>query len=437
MFVQVTSARFVVPDLYRSVLILRQPAELICFVLFQRGGKHHHAGAADHDSLLFEQARPFMLCALENISHKLSFQNPTWLSKVPLLLPPLPRNIFTANHIPSFVPVFTTGFSYSGRSEYQSYEKSLVTVSFFGRGFFIMSESPRGGDGDADGDECVKTSHSPITTTTSPAFSSNNTPDHPTETTNTSPEAQDDNRSQPLTPKMPIPRNTRTASFLRARSPLINQAFANQLPQPQSAQQRSTTPHSGLLGRSPPPHSYGAAVGLDPASLSPDPDPLALAEIKRIIPQIPMRAGVRDVWAMIEALRIDGLSSRPTLVRPQQQQQQQQSRPRTPRLQLIPSQTETPQTRPRTPRIEQGHDGTWDGTATATTRTLTTAAPDPVSARIAALATATASACDPLNIANDLTSPGADFDVFLQEIADCGLLDPFADGAASGHTAAY
>jgi hypothetical protein len=54
------------------------------------------------------------------------------------------------------------------------------------------------------------------------------------------------------------------------------------------------------------PYSYGSAVSLDPASLSSVPDPIAVAEIKRLIPKIPMRGHCKDVWAMLEILKADG-----------------------------------------------------------------------------------------------------------------------------------
>jgi hypothetical protein len=46
-------------------------------------------------------------------------------------------------------------------------------------------------------------------------------------------------------------------------------------------------------------------VSLDPAKLASLPDPSAIVEIKRLIPRIPMRDQHRDVWAMMEALKAD------------------------------------------------------------------------------------------------------------------------------------
>ncbi len=54
------------------------------------------------------------------------------------------------------------------------------------------------------------------------------------------------------------------------------------------------------------PYSYGSEVSLDPASLSAVPDEAAIAEIKRLVPEVPMRDQCRDIWAMLETLQSDG-----------------------------------------------------------------------------------------------------------------------------------
>ncbi|OCT50466.1 hypothetical protein CLCR_07608 [Cladophialophora carrionii] len=99
--------------------------------------------------------------------------------------------------------------------------------------------------------------------------------------------------------KMPMPLHPRTAGILRSESPLIGQHL-------RASSQTPLGRTSAPLGRSAneqPPYSFGSSVSLDPRSLSPIPDPVALAEIKRMVPQIQStKEGLRNLGGMIEAL---------------------------------------------------------------------------------------------------------------------------------------
>ena len=109
-------------------------------------------------------------------------------------------------------------------------------------------------------------------------------------------------------PKMPMPLHTRTAGVLRIQSPSTGQ----QLPYShQNFIGRTSTPLSRVAA-GPYGYPHSSLLSLDPASLSPVPDSVAVAEIRRIIPKIPARAGMRDVYAMVEALRQDGLGCKTT-----------------------------------------------------------------------------------------------------------------------------
>ncbi|KIW51838.1 hypothetical protein PV05_10523 [Exophiala xenobiotica] len=78
------------------------------------------------------------------------------------------------------------------------------------------------------------------------------------------------------------------------------------------AQRRVATPV--FLGRprpKTPPFPFAACtVGLDPARLPSEPDPIAVAEINRVIPEPPRRAnGKKNLAAMVKLLETDGMGS--------------------------------------------------------------------------------------------------------------------------------
>ncbi|KIW89780.1 uncharacterized protein Z519_09937 [Cladophialophora bantiana CBS 173.52] len=118
--------------------------------------------------------------------------------------------------------------------------------------------------------------------------------------------------SPSLSMKMPIPTpmplHHPTAGLLRTQSPLVGQHL---LSMPIHFHRASTTPLVWTTLDAPPPHSYGSCVSLDPASLSPIPDPVAVAEIKRLIPEVLKRATYKDVAEMVEALMVDGPGTTP------------------------------------------------------------------------------------------------------------------------------
>ncbi|OQU97401.1 hypothetical protein CLAIMM_03334 [Cladophialophora immunda] len=106
---------------------------------------------------------------------------------------------------------------------------------------------------------------------------------------------------------MPMPLHHPTAGLLRTQSPLAGQlmlSFPVQF-------HRTPTPLARTLD-APLPHSYGSLVTLDPASLSPIPDPVAVAEIKRLIPQVLQSTGYKDVTEMVAALTADKPSTTAT-----------------------------------------------------------------------------------------------------------------------------
>ncbi|EXJ62402.1 hypothetical protein A1O7_02837 [Cladophialophora yegresii CBS 114405] len=103
--------------------------------------------------------------------------------------------------------------------------------------------------------------------------------------------------SPPL--KMPMPFHPRTAGILRSESPLIGQHLRASSQTPLS--RTSATLSRNATGT--PTYTFGSSVSLDPGSLPPVPDPVALAEIKRMVPQIQStKEGLRNVGGMIEAL---------------------------------------------------------------------------------------------------------------------------------------
>ncbi|KIX96679.1 uncharacterized protein Z520_07398 [Fonsecaea multimorphosa CBS 102226] len=118
------------------------------------------------------------------------------------------------------------------------------------------------------------------------------------------------NYESPSNMKMPMPLHHPKAGLLRTRSPLVGQ---NLLSFPNIHFPRASTPlaRTRTLG-APLPYSYGSLVTLDPASLSPTPDPVAVAEIKRLIPQSLQWNGHRDVSEMVDALTADSSSTDPS-----------------------------------------------------------------------------------------------------------------------------
>ena len=106
---------------------------------------------------------------------------------------------------------------------------------------------------------------------------------------------------------MPMPLHHPKAGLLRTQSPLVGQHMLS-LP---IQFHRTSTPLARTLDGTLP-HSYGSLVTLDPASLPPIPDPVAVAEIKRLIPQVLQPAEYKDVTEMVEALTADSPGTTPT-----------------------------------------------------------------------------------------------------------------------------
>ncbi|EXJ66134.1 uncharacterized protein A1O5_10749 [Cladophialophora psammophila CBS 110553] len=106
----------------------------------------------------------------------------------------------------------------------------------------------------------------------------------------------------------PMPLHHPTAGLLRTQSPLVGQHL---LSMPIYFHRASTNPLARMTLNAPLPHSYGSCVSLDPASLSPIPDPVAVAEIKRLTPEVLKRAGYKDFAEMVEALMADGPGTTP------------------------------------------------------------------------------------------------------------------------------
>jgi hypothetical protein len=124
-------------------------------------------------------------------------------------------------------------------------------------------------------------------------------------------------------PELPNPMHVQTARILRTQSPQAVQCLVH--PQHLSPPYaRNVTPAAGaqFLQNRRQLHSYGSMTTLHPAFLPVIPDPTQIAEIKKVMPQRLMRNGTNliDMWAMVDALRMDGQSTRvaPTPVVPSQ-----------------------------------------------------------------------------------------------------------------------
>ncbi|OAP61392.1 hypothetical protein AYL99_03595 [Fonsecaea erecta] len=108
----------------------------------------------------------------------------------------------------------------------------------------------------------------------------------------------------PFSMKIPMPLHHPTAGLLRTQSPLIGQhmlSFPAHLPQ-------MSTPLARTLDAQLP-HSYGSLVTLDPASLSPVPDPVAVAEVKRLVPHVFQPNEYNDAGEVVDALTADSSST--------------------------------------------------------------------------------------------------------------------------------
>ncbi|KAJ9603994.1 hypothetical protein H2200_011516 [Cladophialophora chaetospira] len=119
--------------------------------------------------------------------------------------------------------------------------------------------------------------------------------------------------------RAPMPLHAQVAGILRAQSPFTRQHV---LTQAQSRTRAVLGPgnHNALAPPSygspqtsiprpngPPPYSYGSSVSLDPALLSPEPYPPAIAAIKQVIPA---NEG-KTIEEMIAALEAHGLGAAP------------------------------------------------------------------------------------------------------------------------------
>ncbi|KIW76201.1 hypothetical protein Z517_10947 [Fonsecaea pedrosoi CBS 271.37] len=141
-------------------------------------------------------------------------------------------------------------------------------------------------------------------------------PDRSVLATKSSPSPQEYEHESPFNMKihMPMPLHHPKAGLLRTQSPLTRQHLS--LPCPTLFHRATTaTPTLTPLVRTldaPLPHSYGSLVTLDPASLSPIPDPVAIAEIKRLAGPVRQQNGYGDVPEMTEVLTRDDASEDPT-----------------------------------------------------------------------------------------------------------------------------